>query len=290
MRHYDKLKRFGITHQTSWDWRAAGNFIGGGTGSSLLVAAVIFAFPTALGPWPLLLAIACIGAGMLCVWTEIGRPWRAFNVLFHPQTSWMTREAFVAGLIIGLGALHLIFPALAVAGYGAGLAGLLFLFCQGRILKAAKGIPAWREPRVVPLIMSTGLAEGVALLALLGIADGTRDPRLLPALMLLIVWRAASWVLYHQRLQASDAPASTRGVLAGMHRVLLSTGTVLPLAAGGMALAFPAMATLALVVAALATLGSGWHCKLQLITQAAQVQGYALGNKLRRGHPLAGAR
>ena len=39
---------------------------------------------------------AFIGAGLTCVWLEIGRPLRAINVFFHPQTSWMTREGIVA--------------------------------------------------------------------------------------------------------------------------------------------------------------------------------------------------
>jgi hypothetical protein len=42
-----------------------------------------------------------------------------------------------------------------------------FLYCQARILRAAKGIPAWRTPWVVPLIVLSGLAEGGALLLLL---------------------------------------------------------------------------------------------------------------------------
>ena len=45
--------------------------------------------------------------------------------------------------------------------------GLVFLFCQGMILEQAKGIPAWRNPRVIALIMATGLAEGCGLYLLL---------------------------------------------------------------------------------------------------------------------------
>ncbi len=37
---------------------------------------------------------------------------------------------------------------------------LVFVYCQGRMLQAARGIPAWREPLLVPLIVVTGLAEG----------------------------------------------------------------------------------------------------------------------------------
>jgi DMSO reductase anchor subunit len=45
----------------------------------------------------------------------------------------------------------------------AALLGVLFLYCQGRILQASKGIPAWREPKIVPLILATGFVEGAGL-------------------------------------------------------------------------------------------------------------------------------
>jgi phenylacetyl-CoA:acceptor oxidoreductase subunit 2 len=48
----------------------------------------------------------------------------------------------------------------------AAIAAGAFLYCQARILRAAKGIPAWRTPWVVPLIVISGLAEGGALLLL----------------------------------------------------------------------------------------------------------------------------
>ena len=49
----------------------------------------------------------------------------------------------------------------------AALLAAIFVYCQGRMLQAAKGIPAWREPLLVPLIVATGLAEGGGLLLLL---------------------------------------------------------------------------------------------------------------------------
>ncbi len=42
------------------------------------------------------LAMAFVGAGLFCVWLEIGRPWRFLNVFRHPARSWMTREAIIA--------------------------------------------------------------------------------------------------------------------------------------------------------------------------------------------------
>ena len=86
--------------QTSWDWRAAGNFIGGGAGTGLLVASSVFAASDASAlTWLLLCALALVGLGMVCVWFEIGRPLRALHVFFNPHTSWMSREGFAALLL-----------------------------------------------------------------------------------------------------------------------------------------------------------------------------------------------
>ncbi|OQY69913.1 MAG: phenylacetyl-CoA:acceptor oxidoreductase, partial [Rhodocyclaceae bacterium UTPRO2] len=83
-------------HQNNWDWRAAGNFIGGGSGTGLLFFATLAAANIDAYRAMALVALALVGGGLFCVWLEIGRPWRAINVLFHPHTSWMTREAIVA--------------------------------------------------------------------------------------------------------------------------------------------------------------------------------------------------
>ncbi|AWI80816.1 MAG: phenylacetyl-CoA:acceptor oxidoreductase [Betaproteobacteria bacterium HGW-Betaproteobacteria-13] len=281
----EKFARFGTSHQTSWDGRAAANFILGGAGSALLAITVLASWPNTPN-WPLLaLALSLIGAGLASVWTEIGRPWRAFNVLFHPQTSWMTREAFVAGLIALL-VVATIVTGMNLAAGAAALAGLLFLYCQGRILRAAKGIPAWREFSIVRLIISTGLVEGLALLMLADLATGTAYANMPAALLVLVVLRFGAWWIYRSRMLASDAPRSTRATLGLVHRALLG-GTVLPALAVALAIAVPAIAAPGTAVAALTALAAGWWFKYLLITRAAQVQGYALGNKLRRGHPLA---
>lgn len=283
-----KFGRFGTSHQISWDWRAAANFIGGGSGSALLLFATLTAYPASPPLWAVLAGLALIGAGLACVWAEIGRPWRAFNVLFHPQTSWMTREAYVAALIFLLSVAALA-TGLALLAYSAGAAALLFLYCQGRILKAARGIPAWREPAVVRLIVATGLVEGCALLLLLQSAFAALQTEMLGALLVLVLLRAASWLHYRARLLASDAPQSTRRALAPAQLGLLLAGAALPLLVGGAALVLPQTVAFG-VLAAIAAVLPGWHFKFLLVTRAAQVQGYALGNKLRRGHPLAQAR
>ena len=91
-------------HQTNWDARAAGNFIGGGAGSGLIVATA-YGGPTGLTLTVMLIAaLALVGFGLFCVWLEIGRPLRAVNVFINPRTSWMSREAFVGLFLFPVGA------------------------------------------------------------------------------------------------------------------------------------------------------------------------------------------
>ena len=282
----EKFARFGTSHQTSWDGRAAANFIFGGAGSALLAITVLASWPDTPDWRLLVLALGLIGAGLASVWTEIGRPWRAFNVLFHPQTSWMTREAFVAGLIVLL-VVATIVTGMNLAAGAAALAGVLFLYCQGRILRAAKGIPAWRELSIVRLIVSTGLVEGLCIFMLASLATDHEGANMPAALLLLVSLRFVAWWIYHSRMLASDAPRSTRTTLGVAHRVLIG-GTILPALACALALAEPSLTLAGTALATLSALSAGWYFKYLLITRSAQVQGYALGNKLRRGHPLAG--
>ncbi|MBI2317159.1 MAG: dimethyl sulfoxide reductase anchor subunit [Betaproteobacteria bacterium] len=148
--------------QRNWDARAAGNFSFGGAGAGALILA---ALEHALGgPYrlPAAAGLALIATGLCCVWLEIGRPLRAANVLRQPQLSWMSRESLAAPLLFATGIAALWFGGGALAWVTALLAAV-FLYCQARMLRAAKGIPAWRNPLIVPLIASSGLCEGLGL-------------------------------------------------------------------------------------------------------------------------------
>lgn len=284
------MNAFGNLLQTQWDWRAAGNFMFGGCGGALVFMAALMFFPWQDGI-PLLTiglpALALVGLGLLLVWLEIGRPWRFLHVFLHPQTSWMTREASVAVLLFPatLAAFVLATPALFAA---AALLGLVFLYCQGRILRASKGIPAWREPAVVPLIVITGLAEGAALLLVLLIFWPAPLPwTLTPLLFIMAVLlglRLIAWRRYLRQLAVNNAPPAALKILQGIDAAQVVLGNGLPLLLLVAALSAPALRDpLALLAAILATV-AGWSLKFILIARAAKVQGYALG-KLKRGRP-----
>ncbi len=121
------IDRVAPWRQTAWDWRAVGNFIGGGSGTGLLVVAAIAAGPTY--PAQALIGMVLVCAGLLCVWLEIGRPWRALNVFRHVHTSWMTREALLAPLLLAVGVSAVISGGSILAWMAAALA-LAYLYCR----------------------------------------------------------------------------------------------------------------------------------------------------------------
>jgi phenylacetyl-CoA:acceptor oxidoreductase subunit 2 len=249
--------------QQHWDARAAANFMLGGAGAGLLVATAL-ANPD--GRAPVLIALGMIAAGLSAVWLEIGKKLRAINVFFNPFTSWMTRESFAAVLVFALGiaALWHSQPFLPLAA----LAALAFVFCQGRILHASKGIPAWRAPQVVLLLVGTGLAEGA------GIA------LFFTAAPLLITWFGLALVL-RGFAQLRYEAAVPNPALATPGKVMLQIGTAGPLLLAIAGYWLPHLAPIAGAVA----FATGLWFKFALVTRASLNQGFDLPHL-----PVRGAR
>ena len=262
--------------QTSWDRRAAGNFIAGGTGSGLAVVAAASALWSGAAARPAFaLAALAIAAGLGLVWLEIGRPWRFLHVFFHPQTSWMTREALVAPALILALAVAAATGGRAPAALAAALA-LVFVYCQARILRAALGIPAWREPAIVPLIVATALAEGTGAALALAVLAPEQDSVALLAAPVAILARWAAWAFYRRRLERHGAPGGALRALAAIEAPLLVVGTIAPLALLVGALLFADLAAALAFVAGVLALGAGWAVKGVIVVRAAFNQGFAL--------------
>jgi phenylacetyl-CoA:acceptor oxidoreductase subunit 2 len=249
--------------QRHWDARAAANFILGGAGGGLLVTGVLSSLRQ---DGFVLLALALIGAGLGAVWLEIGRKLRAVHVFFNPFTSWMTRESLAAVLVFGLGGAFILFHEELLL-YGAGLAAAAFLYCQARILRAAKGIPAWRAPEIVALVVATGLAEGA------GLALCLSGPKV-AALGVFVIAVAARSIAWQRYRVAAGNPALERPGSA-----LLWLGSVVPIALVPAALFFPWAAPLA----GLAALAPGAWLKLALLTRASLKQDFSLPHLPVRG-------
>ena len=277
------------TLQQHWDWKASGNFICGGMGSGLFVFAVLVGLRyrevLPLG-W---LALAIMALGLAVLMLKIGKPLRALYVLRQPRRSWMAREAWIAAAMFPLAALALWFANSALLVVAAVLA-TGFLFCQAMILQAAKGIPAWRTTWVLPLILTTGFAEGGGLLlaavvqfpALTSLANAVAVAAAVLALLRAWVWRS-----YLTALAIEGAPTRALAVLDGYRPWMFFGGLALPLALIVVGLALPAARPL-LVLAGLAIMAAGAALKFILVTRASFNQGFALTHTPVRGSGHAG--
>ena len=263
-------------HQTNWDWRAAGNFIGGGSGTGLLFFSTLAAGSTDAYRLMALVALAFIGGGLTCVWLEIGKPLRAINVFFHPQTSWMTREGMVAVPLFACGLAAVWFGGGIFVGMAA-LLGIVFLYCQGRILHASKGIPAWREPKIVPLILATGFVEGAGLAVVLSTVLPGEGPRWLASLLLAaLILRRIAWTLYFRAIDKSGLPKKAMDVLRPFGAKFEMVGQLLPEITLVMGIFYGAVLPGLTFVAGLVAAAAGWWLKYTLVARAAYNQGYAL--------------
>ncbi|MBE0624955.1 MAG: dimethyl sulfoxide reductase anchor subunit [Burkholderiales bacterium] len=274
---------FGVNpwHQTNWDFRAAFNFMFGGAGSGLLLIAAFSGIAGNALRAELLLGMALIGAGLISVWFEIGRPLRALNVGFNPHTSWMTRESYAAGLVFALG-LAAVWLASQPLAQAAALAVLMFAYCQGRLLQAAKGIPAWRVPALTWLVFTTALAEGAGLFVALAALFDTPARGALAYFSLALIARALAWSIYRSGVSKTAVRAAL-AVLERSGKILIQFGTIAPLALLLLGLLAPDVARIALLLAGLAALATGWQFKFVLITRAAYNQGFALPHLPVRG-------
>jgi phenylacetyl-CoA:acceptor oxidoreductase subunit 2 len=240
--------------QRHWDARAAANFMLGGAGAGLMMATLLVPDSYFL----VILSLVLVASGLTAVWLEIGRKLRAAHVFFNPFTSWMTRESFAALLVFALGIGAIFVPS---ALPFAAAAALGFLYCQARILRASKGIPAWRAPEVVPLIVFTGLAEGAGLAMFFSVEDF-----LVAFFALAVIARFVAWRRYRAAVPSK--------ALEPAGKALVWIGTVTALALVWV----PPLAGLAVLAA------GGW-LKFALVTRASFNQGFALPHL-----PVRGAR
>jgi phenylacetyl-CoA:acceptor oxidoreductase subunit 2 len=272
--------------QTQWDWRAAVNFMGGGAGSGLLMVTALAAVKGGAAAALLLLGIALVGLGLACVWAELGRPLRALHVFFNRRTSWMTREAIAATLLLPVAVVAAVAAWGGVDGlqWAAAALALAFIYAQSRMLQGARGIVAWREPRVVALLLATSLAEGGGLLWLTQPWHGQGSPMAAWLFGVLLLARAIVWLGYRRRLDGHAAPRALRA-LDGAGRVLLIGGTAAPLVLLLAATVAGSASSASLALAGLLAAAAGAYLKFSLVTRAGYNQGFAL-----REVPVRGAR
>jgi len=269
--------------QTSWDMRAACNFIGGGTGTGLLITTALLA----LFGYPyfgaLTLGLACVGFGLFMVWLEIGRPWRSMNLFFHPETSWMTREGILAIPMFSLGGLTLFFyPQTGGATFAAviGVIAAGYLYCQAQMLRGAKGIPSWAHPALTPYILATGVAEGMGLAICF---QTLASEAVLAVFAVALILRLITWSRYSQGLQQGGAPQASCMAINRIRPAFLVGGHLLPIVLLVAATFAPEIKVYLVPAAGFLAAFAGWLSKAVIITRAAQTRGFAIPRTPIRG-------
>lgn len=246
--------------QTSWDWRAAGNFTFGGAGAGLAFSAAALAFASQQHVIAaFLLAALLLGGGIALVWAELGKPKDFLRVFFHPQTSWKTREALLAAALLVVTLVGAVFSFSLLMLLVVAVAGGL-LYTQGRILGESG------DTRLVPLVLSTGVAEGAGLLTLAALLTGSGAANAgLSLTILLAALRWPVWTIYRDGQPQAVAAFGERQV-----------ALVLWLPIGLLALAVVAPATglvfvgwLLTLLGAIATVASGWWLKYLVLSHTA---------------------
>jgi len=272
--------------QSFWDWRVAGNFVFGGTGTGILVLTAL-TLEQADFRIPALIALGFIAFGLFLVWTEIGKPFRFLNVLRNPWTSWMSREAWAAGFLFA-SALPAIYFQIAPLLWLSALFALAFLFSQAKMLVRSRGIPAWREPSILPLVLATGFCEGAAALLILAQFSPLSFTWAPYVLGILAVLRTAFYWSYAKRLHDKRAPDAVCEQLRFTNIAVYLPGAVIPLTLLVGAQALPSYAAPLLVLAALPALVAGWELKYRIVCRMGHVQGMAIDRAPARGAGKSG--
>lgn len=267
--------------QAHWDRRAAGNFVCGGTGCGLLAFAAAAAWTGMAGfEWAALAGVVFIASGLLLVWHEIGRPIRFLNVLRNPRTSWMSREAWAAAVLMPAAALGVLFASAGLVVLAAA-AGLVFLVSQAQMLRAARGVPAWRDPAIVPVIVTTGLAEGFGLALAASSAGGQPPAWLAVSAVALVAAGSLAVLVYALRLRDGRAPLEILPELGRASVLAIGAGGVAPAALIAVAHAYDAPS--ASLAAGLAIAAAGWRFKYTIVRALSFTQGFAVQHAPARG-------
>jgi DMSO reductase anchor subunit len=274
--------------QTLWGVPAVANFVCGGLGAGLYVAAALAAGG---GPSPAVtvaswLAPLLVAVGFAAVASEAGRPFRGLRVLVRLRTSWMSRELWIGGAFVLLAGAEF-GPPVPGRRLAAALAGVVLALAQGFILRGARGVAAWTVP-VMPLtFLASALVSGGGLFVLIEAWGGRPlDGALLRALVVLLALSLLVWVV---SLWSADRPGSARPGRSLRERVVamraVGGGHIVPAAFLALALAAPVLALPAAVAGAALMIGGQAWMKAALILKAGRLRPITIPNVRQERRP-----
>lgn len=274
--------------QTLWGWPAVANFALGGLGAGLYLTAVVEAN---FLPAPALTAASWLGpllvlAGLGAVATEAGRPLRGARVLARPNSSWMSREAWLGGAFVMLAGAEFLTPS-STQRLLALLAALGFALAQGAIVRNARAVPAWSVGVMPLLFLLSALASGAGLHAVVRVVTGAGASRgVLATLASLAALGLLGWLLYLGWSREEVFRAATWPLRRGPLAVeLVALAYALPLALAGAGLLMPARAELTAALAGALMVIGQVQTKGALLLRAGQLRPIVPGRPHSRRTP-----
>lgn len=266
--------------QTLWGWPAVANFVSGGLGAGLYVAAAVAA---GFGPSPALRVASWLGpslvvAGFAAVALEAGRPLRAPRVLARARTSWMSRELWLGGAFVALAALE---SAVGLPWHGllATAAAVALALAQGFILRRARGVAAWAVPPMPFLFLSSALVSGAGMLVLLEVARGGPSARLLGGALVLLTVHLMVWWVFITWSREEAFLCGVRPLREGRDALtLVGGGYLAPSFLLALAVASPGLAALLAALGAALMIAGQVHAKAALILKAGQLRPITLAH------------
>jgi formate-dependent nitrite reductase membrane component NrfD len=197
------------TRQTEWIdrrgiflWIA---FYTGGLGGGLYLVSLLF--DSLWGMFISWIIVAVIKGGAHLVF--LGKPWRAWRIVFRPGSSWLSRGIiFVLGFTV-FAAAQMAFTYWAPGTAGeivfkalAGISALAVTGYTGFVLNTVKAVPFWNSTLLPVLFVSYGIMGGFGLAVLIAVNGGdidlaaaeagTRWLLIINALLVVIYLRAAA--------------------------------------------------------------------------------------------------
>ncbi len=180
-------------------------------------------------------------------------------------------------------------------GFWPGAVGILavtFLYCQAKILNAAKGIPAWRSQGMPNLLITSGLVEGCGLLAMAAcwvqltnpIPENNPSIRFLClASFALAMHLGFAWKRYVKTADLDGmGPLAIQG-LQSATPLIHFVGHLLPIVLLGSAFILGQVHPLVYGLGGLAACAGGVMWKVLVITKVSYQQGFSLPKRPQRG-------
>ena len=180
---------------------------------------------------------------------DLGKPWRAWRMVFRPGSSWMSRGLIFVFTFIGAGAVQLALThwqpgsaAEITSKILAGMAAFGVAIYSGFVLNTVKGVPFWNSALLPMLVGLYGVLCGIGVMIVIGLSGSGVDLNLAEGVSRYLILTNTALIAVYLWTAARRDPTSLHSVrqhLRGELAVIFWGGLV------GLGIAVPVAITVA---------------------------------------------